>query len=153
MLVLALLALPLVEVAAFVAVGLAAGWLVAVALLLGTSLLGVLVLRAESRFALARVSAAVAQNRPPGPKLVDAALGLLGGALLLIPGFVTDVLALPLLLPPTRHLIRRALSRRLAQRAMRFATMAGRFGTRVSGVPYADVDATAIDDEPQQLGR
>jgi UPF0716 protein FxsA len=128
MLVLALLALPLVEIAVFVAVGLAAGWLVAVALLLGTSVLGVLVLRAESRTALRRVTTAVAQNRPPGPKLVYAALGVVGGALLVIPGFVTDALAVPLLLPPTRRLIGRHLSRRVAQRATRFATMAERLG-------------------------
>jgi UPF0716 protein FxsA len=152
MLLLAVLLPPLVEVAAFVAVGLAAGWLVAVALLLGTSVLGAFVLRAESRAGLARVSLAVSQSRPPGPAAIDAALGLLGGVLLVIPGFVTDVLAVPLLLPPTRRLVRRQLSRRLARRVMRFATMAERFGARAPRTPPADVDATAIEDEPGRLG-
>jgi UPF0716 protein FxsA len=84
---------------------------------------------------------------------VDTALGLLGGVLLVIPGFVTDVLAVPLLLPPTRRVVRRQLSRHLARRMMRFATMAERFGARASGMPPADVDATAIEDEPGRLGR
>jgi UPF0716 protein FxsA len=153
MLALALLGLPLVEVAAFVAVGLTASWFAAVALLLGTSVFGVLVLRGESRAALGRVSLAVSQHQPPGPAAVDTALGLLGGVLLVIPGFVTDLLAVPLLLPPTRRIVRRALSRRLARRVMRFATMAERFGTRTPGMPPADVDATAIEDEPGRLGR
>jgi UPF0716 protein FxsA len=86
MLALALLGAPLAEVAAFVAVVLTAGWLVAVALLLGTSVLGVLVLRVESRAALGRVTAAVSQQQPPGPSAVDTALGLLGGVLLVIRG-------------------------------------------------------------------
>jgi UPF0716 protein FxsA len=149
----AVLAVPLLEVAAFVAVGLAAGWLLAVALLLGTSGLGVLVLRAESRAALGRFSAAASQHRPPGPVAIDTALGLLGGVLLAIPGFVTDVLAVSLLLPPTRRLIRRQLSRRLAQRVMRFAATAERFGARTSRMPPADVDASAIEDEPRRLDR
>lgn len=149
----ALLAAPLVEIVAFVAVGLTTGWLVAVALLLGTSVLGLLVLRAESRAALGRVSAAVAENRPPGPEVIDAALGLLGGTLLVIPGFVTDLLAVPLLLVPARRLIGRRLSRHIVGRVMRFATMAERFGARASRTPYADVDATAIDDEPPELHR
>jgi UPF0716 protein FxsA len=153
MLVLVLLGAPLVEVAAFVAVGLTAGWLVAVALLLGVPVLGVLVLRVETRAALGRVSVAVSQHQPPGPATVDAALGLLGGVLLLIPGFVTDVLALPLLLPPARRVVRRQLSRHLARRVMRFAAMAERFRARAPGMPPADVDATAIEDEPRRLGR
>jgi UPF0716 protein FxsA len=152
MVVAALLAAPLVEIAAFVAVGLTAGWVVDVALLLGTSVLGVLVLRLESHAALIRVSAAVSRHQPPGPAAIDSALGLMGGALLAIPGFVSDVLAVALLVPPTRRIVRRQLSRRLARRVMRFATVAERFGARPPETPPADVDATAIDDEPGQLG-
>jgi UPF0716 protein FxsA len=152
MVFLALLAAPLVEVAAFVAVGLTAGWVVDVALLLGTSVLGVLVLRLESRAAIARVSVAVSQHQPPGPAAIDSALGLMGGVLLAIPGFVSDVLAVALLVPPTRRIVRRQLSRHLARRVMRFATVAERFGARPPERPPADVDATAIEDEPGRLG-
>ena len=150
MLLLALIALPLLEVAAFVAVGLAVGWLLAIVLLAGTSLLGVFVLRAESRAALASVSLAASQGRSPGPAAVDAALGLLGAVLLVVPGFVTGALGAVLLISPTRHALRRTLSRRLARRVMGFGVAVQRFGPRASP---ADVDATAIDDDRPQLGR
>ena len=149
MLLLALIALPLLEVAAFVAVGLAVGWLLAIVLLAGTSLLGVFVLRAESRAALARVSLAASEGRSPGPAAVDAALGLLGAVLLVVPGFVTGALGAVLLISPTRHAVRRMLSRHLAGRVMRFAVVAERFSTRPAP---ADVDATAIEGDRAQLG-
>jgi UPF0716 protein FxsA len=154
MLLLALLAVPLVEVLAFVAVGLAIGWWLAVALLLGTSLLGVLVLRAEGRAALARVSLAASERSSPGPAAVNAALGLLGALLLVVPGFVTDALAVPLLLGPTRALVRRLLSRHLARRVTRFVVVARRFGPSAAPThPAEDIEATAIEDEPRQLER
>jgi UPF0716 protein FxsA len=150
MFLLALIALPLLEVAAFVAVGLAVGWLLAIALLAGASLLGVLALRAEGRAALAGVSLAASERRSPGPPAVDAALGLLGAVLLAVPGFVTGALGALLLISPTRHAVRRMLSRHLAVRVMRFAVTAERFSPR----PHpAAVDATAIDDDRAQLGR
>ena len=150
MFLLALIAVPLLEVAAFVAVGLSVGWLLAIALLAGTSLLGVVALRAEGRAALAGVSLAASERRSPGPAAVDAALGLLGAVLLVVPGFVTDALGAVLLISPTRHVVRRMLSRHLARRVMRFAVTAERFSSRPSP---ADVDATAIDDDRAQLGR
>lgn len=149
MLLVALIAVPLLEVAAFVAVGLAVGWLLAVALLAGASLLGVLALRAESRTALARISLAASERRSPGPAAVDAALGLLGAVLLVVPGFVTGALGAVLLISPTRHAMRRMLSRHLARRVMGFAVAAERFSPRPRP---ADVEATAIDDDRAQLG-
>jgi UPF0716 protein FxsA len=150
MFLLALVAVPLLELAAFVAVGLAVGWLPAIALLAGMSLLGVFALRTEGRAALAGVSLAASERRPPGPAALDAALGLLGAVLLVLPGFVTGVLGAVLLISPTRHALRRTLSRRLARRVMGFWVAAERFSP--SARP-ADVDATAIDDDRAQLGR
>jgi UPF0716 family protein affecting phage T7 exclusion len=103
MFLLALIAVPLLELAAFVAVGLSVGWLLAIALLAGMSLLGVFALRAEGRAALAGVSLAASERRSPGPAAVDAALGLLGAVLLVVPGFVTGVVGAVLLISPTRH--------------------------------------------------
>jgi UPF0716 protein FxsA len=150
MFLLALIAVPLLELAAFVAVGLSVGWLLAIALLAGMSLFGVVALRAEGRAALAGVSLATWERRSPGPPALDAALGLLGAMLLVLPGFVTGAVGAVLLISPTRHALRRTLSRRLARRVMGFGVAVQRFGPRASP---ADVDATAIDDDRPQLGR
>jgi UPF0716 protein FxsA len=153
MVLIALIAVPVVEVLAFVAVGLAIGWAWAVALLLGTSLVGVLMVRAESRAGLARVSLAASEGRVPVPAAVEAALGLLGAVLLLLPGFVSGAVGLVLLIPPTRRAVRRTLSRHFARRVMRFGAVAQRFGSRGPGMRPADVDATAVEDDPRELDR
>jgi UPF0716 protein FxsA len=152
MLLLLLIGVPVVEVFAFIEVGHAVGWLLAVVLLLGSSVLGTRVLRIQGRSAIARVSLAVSERDAPGRAAIDGALGFLGGLLLAVPGFVTDAFGVLLLFPPTRTLTRRALSRHYAGRVMRFASTAGRFAPGRRGAP-ADVESTAIEDDPDQLGR
>jgi UPF0716 protein FxsA len=152
MFVLVLLGIPALEVFAFIEVGLAIGWLGATVLLLGTSLLGVPLLRIQGRSALARVSLAVSQRRPPGRDAIDGALGLLGGVLLVVPGFVTDAVGALLLLPPSRALARRWISRRYASRVMAFAATAGRFASGGRTARPADVESTAVEDDREELG-
>ena len=154
MLALALLAWPVLEVFVFIEVGLAIGWLPAIVLLLGASLLGTQLLRVQGRAAIERVSAAVSERRAPGRAALDGALGFLGGVLLVVPGFVTDVLGALLVLPPTRTLAGRWISRRYVERMIVFASTAARFapGRREASRP-ADVDSTAIEDDQDLLGR
>jgi UPF0716 protein FxsA len=150
MFLLALIAMPLAEVLAFVAVGLTIGWALAVALLIASSLVGFVALRAESRAALSRLSvAASGAGRVPAAAL-ETALGLLGAMLLLVPGFVTSAIGVVLLIPATRRGVQRLLSRHLSRRVMNFAVVAERFGSRSRP---ADVDGTAVDDDLPQLGR
>jgi len=104
-------------------------------------------LRSEGRAAWRRLSAAIAAGRPPGHEVIDGALVVLGGALLIVPGFIADVIGLALLLSPTRSLARRGLVRNFRSRLLVGAT---RFGTRPR--PY-DVDSTATDIESAQLHR
>jgi len=153
MFVLVLIGVPLVEVFVFIEVGRAIGWLLAVALLLGTSVIGLRLMRVQGRSAIERVSRAVSEHRAPARAAIDGALGFLGGALLAVPGFVTDVLGALLLFPPTRTLTRRWLSRRYAGRMMSFLATAGRFASDYRGGPPADVESTAVEDEADQLGR
>jgi UPF0716 protein FxsA len=153
MLVLVLIAVPVVEVFVFIEVGHAIGWPLAVVLLLGTSVLGVRLLRVRGRSAIERVSRAVSEHRAPARAAIDGALGFLGGALLAVPGFVTDVLGALLLFPPTRTLTRRWLARRYAGRTMSFVATAGRFASGYRGARPADVESTAVEDEADQLGR
>jgi UPF0716 protein FxsA len=98
-----------VEVAAAVAVAAWIGWGWTLLLLLGLSLLGAVLLRREGARAWRSFSAAVAEGRPPGREAMNGMLVLLGALLIIVPGFVTDVLALLCLLPFSRKLIGRVL--------------------------------------------
>lgn len=106
---LGLVLLLVVEVAAFtlVASWIGVGW--TLLLLLATSLPGGWLVRREGVRAWRQFSAAVAEGRPPGRAAIDGMLVLLGGLLVLLPGFVGDVLGLLCLLPPTRTLLGRVL--------------------------------------------
>ena len=131
--ILVLICLPVAEVFAFIEVGLAIGWLWAVLLLLGSSLAGVPILRMQGRAAIERVSVAVSERGAPGRAAIDGALGVLGAALLVVPGFVTDTLGVLLLLRPTRRLMRGWISHRYATRVVRFASAAQRFAPGARG--------------------
>jgi UPF0716 protein FxsA len=152
MFILLLLAVPVVEVFAFVEVGLAVGWILATVLLVGTSLLGVALLRVQGRLAFRRVSLAVSERRPPGGAALDGALGFLGCLLLVVPGFVTDALGVLLLSPPTRALLRRWISRRYGARVVSFAATAGGFAPRDRAAWPADVESNAVEDDQGKLG-
>jgi UPF0716 protein FxsA len=104
---------------------------------------GLWALRSQGRIAWRRLSEAVAGGRPPAREVLNGALVLLGGVLMMVPGFITDALGLLLLLPPTRALAGLLVVRNVQSR---FVVSATRFGGR-----YAyDVDSTATDvDQPQ----
>ncbi len=153
MFLLALIGVPVVEVVALVEVAHAIGWPAALLLLLGTSLLGVQLLRIEGRAAIAQVSLAVSQRRPAGGAAVDGALGFIGAGLLAVPGFVTAALGALLVFRPTRALVRDRMSRRFARRATSFAARTNRFAPGARQRPYADVESTAVEHDADQLGR
>ncbi len=153
MFLLILIGVPLLELFVFIEVGLAIGWFLAVVLLLGSSVLGAQLVRIQSRSAIERVSLAAFERRAPARAAIDGALGFLGGLLLVVPGFVTDVLGVLLLLPPTRAQARRWLSRHYAGRVMNFVATTGRFVPRERAAPEADFESTAVDDDVEQLGR
>src|SRR5688572_16508312 len=89
----ALFLLPVVEMAAFVAVALAIGWLPAVCLFLATSLLGLLILRRSGRNDFDRFRDAFRRDGIRAIHLESPGLGpMLGGILLVFPGFITDAL-------------------------------------------------------------
>ena len=136
-----LLIWPLAELFVAIEVAGAIGVLYTVLLLLVSVPLGMWALRAQGGAAWRRLTAAVAEGRTPAREVLDGALILAGGVLLMIPGFITDVIAICLLLPPTRALMRIAPLRRLQERIVVRAA-------RVTNRPY-DVDSTAHDvDQP-----
>lgn len=131
----------------FVAIEVASaiGVLATVLLLIASWPVGAWALRSQGRAVWRRFSGAVASGKPPGREAVDGALVLIGGLLMLTPGFITDVLGAWLLLPPTRALTRGLLVRHLHSR---FVVRATRFGR---GPVAYDADSTATDLEPPRL--
>jgi UPF0716 protein FxsA len=108
----ALLLLPVVELAVMIQVGSWIGGWEMLALLVMVTFLGVWIVKQQGLGAWSRIRRDLAEGRVPGPAIVDGALILAAGVLFVIPGFVTDVMAVVLLLPPVRSLCRVALSRR-----------------------------------------
>jgi UPF0716 protein FxsA len=117
LLVVLFLVVPVTEIYVIVQVGQVIGALPTVALLLVESALGAWLVKREGRRAWRALRDAIGTARLPSRELADAALVLVGGTLLLTPGFVTDVLGFFLVLPPTRPAARRALGWVLARRA------------------------------------
>ena len=114
-LMLALLALPLAELAAFIAVAAMIGLAWALALVLAGSLTGMLVLRHAGGNHIARVRVALGDGGATALHAdSDGFLILLAGILLLIPGFITDVLGLALLVAPLRRALARVLGQQTA---------------------------------------
>lgn len=118
LLVLLFLVVPLVELYVIIQVGSAIGALNTVGLLVLMGLAGGWLMKREGLGALRRVRSQLSQGRVPGTELVDGFLILFGGALMLSPGFLTDVLGLALLVAPARALVRRALARRFQLRIL-----------------------------------
>ena len=98
----AFLVVPLLEVFVIVSVGQVIGGWQTVGLLFVMSILGTWVVRREGASAWRELQGALGSGRIPGRELADAALVLVGGTLLLTPGFLTDVVGLFFLLPFTR---------------------------------------------------
>lgn len=166
---LAFAVVPLAELWAILSVGDAIGVLPTILILLADSILGALLLRAQGRGAWRRFVEALRVARLPSREVADGLLVVLGGALLLTPGFLTDGVGLLLLVPPSRALVRRGLERAVARRmATGLAGAAGAAGRRASGPrsrprraggrPF-DVDGRAVErenhagSEPRRLER
>ena len=112
------LVVPIVELAVILQVGQAIGVLETVALLVAVSVVGGWLVKREGVGVVSRISTAVQAGRVPGRDLADGALIVLAGALLITPGFLSDVLGIALLLPPVRAVIRPVLVGALARRAI-----------------------------------
>ena len=109
----ALIALPLLEIATFVAVGSQIGVLATVGLVILTTVLGGALLRIQGFGVLGRIREEVEAGRTPGRELAHGEIIVLAGVLLLLPGFITDALGLLLFIPPVRDAAWRLLKGRI----------------------------------------
>lgn len=137
---------PLIELALLIQVGQWIGLVPTVALVLATGAAGAALARREGLRTVQRIQSEVAAARVPGDALLDGAAILVGGAFLLTPGVLTDLVGLSLLLPPTRGLlkrrIRRAIERQIQEGGiqLRMASfgpgMGGMSGSGFGGVGF-----------------
>lgn len=156
LLVIVFIVVPIAELYVLLQVGQAIGVLPTIALLIGASVAGSWLMRSQGRATWVRFHHVLGEGRVPGREVIDGVLIIFGGALLVTPGFLTDVLGLVLLLPPTRALVRGVLVRRFGARLaesarsgaqLRFGRVFGTGGARPRPNPYGDdtVDGTATE--------
>lgn len=121
-------ALPFVELAVLIAVGGQIGVLNTIALVLIVGAAGAWLSKREGLGVLRRLNETLNQGQVPTKELIDGGLILFAGALMITPGFVSDIVGILLLLPPTRALFRAALVHRFQARIERAVTLGGPAG-------------------------
>jgi UPF0716 protein FxsA len=160
LLVVVFIVVPLLELYVILQVGDAIGAVPTLAILVADSLLGSWLLKSQGRQVWRRFNEATAAGRIPHSEIIDGVLVIFGGAFLITPGFITDVVGLLFLLPPTR-----AAFRRFVRRAIERGTLWGRVGgvavrearRRREARPVAGYDvegtATEVETESPRLPR
>ena len=142
-----LIAMPIFEVWLLIQVGSRIGVLPTVAILIAEAALGAWLMRREGNRAWIALNEAFGTGKMPTGELADAALVLVGGVLLMLPGFITDVIGLLFLLPFTRPFARKLLAFVVARRLRRMGVVAtsyrGQDGTVIQGETVPDQPRSA----------
>jgi len=149
---------PIIEIAVLLNVSAAIGWLTTIAIVILTAILGTWMLRQQGLATLMKARQRMQSGQMPAQQMVEGMILLVGGALLLTPGFVTDTIGFACLIPPTRAL----MARYLGQRARIGVSMAGSgadpratrgsgpdFGQRSSHQPGSDQPRAGSAADPQ----
>lgn len=147
-LVLAFVAIPLVEIWAIIQVGQWIGAWPTILLLIVDSVLGAWLVRREGGRAWRALTTAINTGKMPAKELADGALLLIGGTLMLTPGFVTDVVGLLLIAPFTRPVARGALTRVVTRRLL--VTTTGPFSYPQQGPSSRDPNAQRPGKGPEE---
>jgi len=144
-LVLLFVVAPIVELYVIVQVASEIGALSTIGLLILVSVVGAWLVKLQGLTVLSRLRRDTEAGRDPSGQVVNGALLLLAGLLLLAPGFVSDVLGVALLLPPVRALVTPLVLRR----ARRRGTVVRITGTR----PWTDTIDTGLRNDPEETSR
>lgn len=139
-----LAAVPLIEIALFVTVGAWLGLWLTLAIVLGTAILGGMVIRLQGQRSVQDLRGSIRMGDPLRP-MAHGALIVAAGFLLILPGFFTDTLGLVLLLPPVRQGLIALLARRMNVRANVFET--SKAGPRQDGV-VIDGEFIELENDP-----
>ena len=160
LLVLLFIVVPIAELYVIIQVGEWIGVWPTLLLLLLDAIVGSWLLKHEGRAAWRRFNKALAEKRVPAAEVADGFLVILGGALLIAPGFITDIFGILFLIPPTRALARKVLYRFTVGRVAIVGFPGGAvggFGSRPRGGPGADggnrsydydIDAEEVTEDP-----
>ena len=144
---------PLAELYVIFKVGDAIGILWTVLLLAADSILGSVLLKTQGRAVWTRFNRELERGRMPHREVIDGVLVIFGGAFLITPGFITDIVGVALLLPPTRAVVRRLVIARVGKRFV--TSVAGRRTAPPQDSSDFDVEGSATEYEPppRHLGR
>jgi UPF0716 protein FxsA len=158
LLVIGFVGVPLLEIFVLVQVGQVIGAWWTILLLIVASVFGTLLIRREGSRAWRALTEALQTGRMPAREIADGALILIGGTLMLTPGFVTDAFGVFLILPFTRPLARTALtrvvSRRLLGAGFPTAGPSGGGGTKRPGSGGGTViQGEVVEDPPRDQPR
>lgn len=143
-----LLLLPLLEIAGFVVVGREIGALATVGLVILSSVAGSLLLRHQGFGVMARVRTEMDAGRDPSRQLAHGAMIVLAAILLIIPGFITDIFAILLLLPPVRDFAWRLLKSRIVMATSFSSGFSARRRNNVIDLDDSDYSRDDYPDRP-----
>ena len=143
-----LLLLPLLEIAGFVIVGREIGALATVGLVILSSVAGSLLLRHQGFGVMARVRTEMDAGRDPSRQLAHGAMIVLAAILLIIPGFITDIFAILLLLPPVRDFAWRLLKSRIVMATSFSSGFSARRRNNVIDLDDSDYSRDDYPDRP-----
>ncbi len=139
------------EIASFVLVAGQIGFLWALGILILVSALGPFIVRRVGIGVIGRTQEKLARGELPTRELLDGLVILLGGAMICVPGFLSDTLGLLLMVGPLRHLVIRTTGRRLARRVQAFPTGTWRV-MNVRSRPTADEPPPPLPPLNRSLG-
>lgn len=94
------------EIATFILVGKGLGVFGTLLLIIATSVLGIFVIKNKGLKSFQSIKQSIAQGQPPGVAVIEAFMVFIGGVLLIVPGFITDIIGLLMLTSLTRNLFK-----------------------------------------------
>lgn len=139
--------LPVIELALLITIGKSIGALPTILMVIGMGALGAALARHEGRRVLVAWQAAIREGRVPEEGILEGALVLTGGLLLLTPGVVTDVMGMALFFRPTRRIIAKLVRKKLENSIAAGTIRVQSFGFGGPAQPRGDATGRVVSSE------
>ena len=146
------IAVPIIEIAAFIKIGDIIGLWPTIACIILTAIVGTFVLRQQGLSVLRKAQDSLQNNQVPLDSVIHGAFLLISGALLLTPGFFTDAVGFILLVPPARTVLAHFLWQRMKDKVHIYNTETGpgRPGAGGGGTRGPIIEGEAVEVEPEE---